>query len=1080
MSPEQRERAEALFLQLAEANPSSWRALLQEKCPDDPAVRDEVASLLGYHDRAGSFLDHAALLKLTPEVKRLAEAPLQPGTRLGEYTIEKILGAGGMGVVYVARQEKPRRTIALKLVSAAASSPGLLRRFEHEAEILGRLQHPGIAQIFEAGAADLGEPPARRPFIAMELVDGPNLIDHAERAALNLHSRLALMAKVADAVQHAHQRGVIHRDLKPANILVDPTGQPKVLDFGVARATWADAPLATMQTSMGQLIGTLPYMSPEQVLGDPAEVDTRSDVYALGVILFELLTGKLPLDLSRRALPDAVAAIRSEDPLRLSSVSRIYRGDVETIVAKALEKDKARRYQSAADLAADIERYLAGQPISAKDDSAFYILRKRLKRYRGALAVGAMMLIALVVFSVYASLQAAAQSRLAAEERAARKLATARAEELRRNLYVSAIGFAQAAYAGRDMGRMKRVLASCPEDLRGWEWRYLTSLPDTSDARHYCGNLRLSRVLASPDADLSVEWTHSEDVIVRQRSTWAELARFDPRGEIIDRAAFLNGSDRLFIGTTSGRAIVWDWKTCEEHAAQSDSRLRLTWMGNWPDNSRVLAVGALDGQTSGVYSFGTHDGRVRASFTTTSAYAGAVSPDGARVAIGENDGSVCMFDQQGKLLWRAKGHRLTVRSLQFSPDGSRLATGGNDGFVRVYPVEGGSPLEIQAARNKITALSWSPDSRHIAASGTEAAIGVFDAATGAEIAALYGHDVTVDLVQWLPEDHLFTWSFDAIVRVWHNPVCPRQPAATLPDGVYTACWSPDGSRIYAGVVDHSIVALDARTLQPVAGPVRVSGVPYELAPTPDGSRLAAVMSDGSGCILDAASLQRRADFRVGGGRGIDVSFDPTGQFFVVGCDWPELQVRRATDAAVVRTFPRQSTSAIRATWSPDGRVIAGLYYDSIVRLHDADTGRVIRELRGPRTWSTQARFSRDSSKLFVSSADSAVYIWDLASDRPPRTLVGHQKDVNSVSLSPDETRVATGGWDNTVRVWDADLGLELLTMRPHIGAVWSTEFSPDGRTLLSASTDGTLKLWIADEPGRAPVAEWSPPALTAR
>jgi eukaryotic-like serine/threonine-protein kinase len=244
-----------------------------------------------------------------------------------------------MGTVYEAEQDNPRRTVALKVIRAGLVSPPLLKRFAHEAQILGRLHHPGIAQIYEAGVAEDGQ-----PFFALEFICGVALDEYARRHGLNSAARLDLLARVCDAVQHAHDQGIIHRDLKPGNILVDETGQPKVLDFGVARATGADLLTSTDHTRTGQLLGTLSYMSPEQVAGDPAALDRRSDVYTLGVILFELLAGRLPYHLEHLPLPEMARVIREQEPSRFGSLDTRLRGDVETIVAKALEKDKARRY----------------------------------------------------------------------------------------------------------------------------------------------------------------------------------------------------------------------------------------------------------------------------------------------------------------------------------------------------------------------------------------------------------------------------------------------------------------------------------------------------------------------------------------------------------------------------------------------------------------------------------------------------------------------------------------------------------------------------------------------------------------
>jgi serine/threonine protein kinase/Tfp pilus assembly protein PilF len=298
--------------------------------------------------------------------------------RIGSYKILRLVGEGGMGAVYEAEQEKPRRRVALKVIRQGLTTQKLLRRFELESQVLGRLQHSGIAQIFEAGTAD--SPSGPQPFFAMEYIQGQSLSQYIRTDGPCSRERLELVAQICDAVHHAHQKGVIHRDLKPGNIIVDAAGHPKILDFGVARATDSDIQLTTMHTDVGQLIGTLSYMSPEQVAADPNELDTRSDVYALGVILFEALTGTLPYDLSNRRIHEAARVIQEQDPTSLSSVGKAYRGDIETIVAKALEKDKSRRYESAEQLAADIRRFLHDEPIVARPPSTLYQLRKFAKR----------------------------------------------------------------------------------------------------------------------------------------------------------------------------------------------------------------------------------------------------------------------------------------------------------------------------------------------------------------------------------------------------------------------------------------------------------------------------------------------------------------------------------------------------------------------------------------------------------------------------------------------------------------------------------------------------------------------------
>jgi tetratricopeptide (TPR) repeat protein len=338
---------------------------------------------------------------------------------IGNYRIRRLIGQGGMGAVYEAEQENPRRVVALKVIRAGVATPELLKRFAQESQALGRLQHIGIAQVYEAGTADSGS--GVQPYFAMEFVRGEVLLEYMTRRKLDPRERMEIVAKVCDAVHHAHQRGIIHRDLKPANILVDEAGQPKILDFGVARVTDSDLQ-ATRQTEVGELIGTLPYMSPEQVSADPDDLDTRSDVYALGIILYESLAGKLPYDLNRKRLPEAMRIIQQEDPIPLSSVQRLYRGDVETIAAKALEKDKARRYASAAELAADIRRYLHHEPIVARPASTIYQLQKFAQRNRAL--VGGVVAVMLVLLA-----GAAVSTWQAVRAEHARQLAVTRQKE---------------------------------------------------------------------------------------------------------------------------------------------------------------------------------------------------------------------------------------------------------------------------------------------------------------------------------------------------------------------------------------------------------------------------------------------------------------------------------------------------------------------------------------------------------------------------------------------------------------------------------------------------------------------------
>jgi len=406
--------ARELFAQAVGLDPQERRRLLDQARSQTPEVCAEVESRLANHDKGGTFLDRPAvesaegLLDAEPASEPVPE-------RIGRYSILRVMGSGGMGIVYEARQDSPRRTVALKVIRPGLLAPGLLKRFTQEAAALARLQHPGIAQVFDAGVIEEGG--SRRPFISMELVEGLPLTQAARQ--LPVRDRLHLFVKVCEAVEHAHRRAVIHRDLKPGNILVTSEGSPKVLDFGVARLTDSEAHLTTMSTSVGQIIGTLAYMSPEQAAGDPTAIDERSDVYALGVILYELLTGKLPIDTGTAPVHEAIRAIAADEPRPISTIDRRLRGDLDTIARRALEKDKAHRYQHAADLGADVRRFLADEPIAARPPSAIYQLTKFARRNRvlvGGVAAVMVTLVAGIVATSWQAVQASRQAARATEQ----------------------------------------------------------------------------------------------------------------------------------------------------------------------------------------------------------------------------------------------------------------------------------------------------------------------------------------------------------------------------------------------------------------------------------------------------------------------------------------------------------------------------------------------------------------------------------------------------------------------------------------------------------------------------------------
>ncbi len=387
-------RAKKLFLAAADLAATEREQYLDDQCGGDAVLRARVHALLTSDAATDDVLGELQVDGVT--VRSFLE-PDQPDDEIGDFRLIRELGRGGMGIVWLAEQKSLGRQVALKLIRPGSASEELLRRFRKEAEVLGQLQHPGIAQIYEVGTTQVGSValPVEQPYFAMEYVSGIALDDYVMRNDLDTQQRLELLASICDSIDHAHRAGVVHRDLKPDNILVTDAGRPVLLDFGIARVTESDVMSISMHHTAGQIIGTLPYMSPEQVLGDQRRIDARSDVYSMGAVMFEVLSGRLPVDVQGRSIAEAARVICDEDPASLRSISAAFRGDVDTIVQKALEKDESRRYQSAAELAADIRRHLTDQPITARPATTLYQARKFVRRHTALVTVSALVFLAL-------------------------------------------------------------------------------------------------------------------------------------------------------------------------------------------------------------------------------------------------------------------------------------------------------------------------------------------------------------------------------------------------------------------------------------------------------------------------------------------------------------------------------------------------------------------------------------------------------------------------------------------------------------------------------------------------------------
>jgi eukaryotic-like serine/threonine-protein kinase len=1069
---------EELFDRAVDLPPGEQAAFLAGRCGGDADLRAAVEELLRLDRQAEA---DGALLRSPVADTRLppATTPAALPPTIGRYRVVRVLGEGGMGTVYEAEQANPRRTVALKVVRAGLASESLRKRFAREAQILGRLRHPGIAQVYDADVAESGQ-----PYFAMELVAGVPLDRYARECSLDVPGRLELVARVCDAVQHAHEGGIVHRDLKPSNILVEPAGQPKVLDFGVARAADAGLTAAGGHTEAGQLIGTLGYMSPEQASGDPAATDPRGDVYALGVLLYELLADRPPYRLDGLPLPEAVRVIREQEPPRLGSLDGRLRGDVETIVAKALEKDRARRYASAGDLAADLRRHLSHEAIRARPPSALYQLRKFARRNKAFVAAAAGVMAALAVGTVVSVLYAVRADRNA-------RAADENARLARYETYRARLAAAAAALSHHDVTSAARQLDAAPEELRGWEWRHLHArLDDSADILPAGqllprGPLGFHVAAATPDslvvsdeegrrvASVPRREAPGERPVVhfRDDGTWLAAETQDRLGGVI-RLRESAGRERL-LRLPPGRQcqIPLQFSTDGKRLAVRLSPQSV----NVCDVStgRETAYCARDGGSLNAVAF-SDDGRLLA--VSTDDFRGAsAAPDWPSVTVWDAD--------TGRIVLELRTPMTRVRGVAFHPRGDRLVTAQFDGTVRQWDVKTGREVVPPYERHEgeVRAVTYSPDGLRVASAGADRTVRVWRAEDRKDEAVLHGHTRTVvELAFSRDGRRLASSQDDGVIRLWDTG-----PGDTLPvlrghrHYVYPTAYTPDGRLIASGGWDGDVRLWDAATGASVAV-LPQGGFVRALALSPDGTRLIA-MGDGTDGlrIWDVATRRRVATYKVSADRLWSVAYRPDGAHLAV---LGPGHVIEALDAATGRRVATadageglEPSAARRAlAYSPDGRLLAGPYAGHKVGLWDAETYRLVGMLDGHEREVLSVAFSADGRRLASAGADSVVRIWDVESRACVHTLRGHADEVYTAVFHPDGSRIASGGRDGLVRLWDAATGEELVQLPGHATYVYSLAFSPDGKTLVSSSGDATLRLWDT-EPRRRGIGRAGPP-----
>jgi WD40 repeat protein len=976
------------------------------------------------------------------------------------YEIQAELGRGGMGVVYLARQVQLHRLVALKMILAGShAGEHDLARFRTEAEAAARLQHPNIVQIHEIGEAD------GHPFFSLEFVEGGSLASQLDGTPLVASAAARLVETLARAIHVAHGQGIIHRDLKPANVLLTAAGAPKITDFGLAKKLDASAG----PTASGAVMGTPSYMAPEQARGQSKVIGPAADVYALGAILYECLTGRPPFKAATQL--DTMLQVLSEEPVAVRQLQPKVPVDLETIALKCLQKEPSQRYGSAAALAEDLRRFQAGEPIAARPVGRLERLVKWVLRrpaLAAALTAGMLAVVGLAVGGVWWQRATEQQQRADEQQQIAREMERLRdvAEEkqieadkqrtraegqerlVHRLLYFSHIEMADRAWQDVEIDRMDELLQGLRpeqtggEDLRGFEWHYLTRLRHSS-------------------------------LLTLMRTAGQTSVAFSPDGK------------HLASASEDHAVKVWDAQTGQE-------------------------ILTLKGHTKLVRS-------------------AAFSPDGKRLASGGDDGTLKVWDTTtGHVVLSLKGRTGTVTSVAFSPDGKRLAGGSYDRFnfakageLRVWDaVTGQEALSLQGNTGAVTSLAFSPDGKWLAGgSGDQfdhykpGELKVWDVATGQQTLTLRGHAGLITSVAFSPDgQRLASASDDEMVKVWD--VATGQETLTLKGhtrAVNNVAFSPDGQRLASASWDKTVKVWNAATGRMALTLKGHTWAVFGVSFSPDGQRLASASGDGTVKVWDATASQEAFTFKAHTAPVYCVAFSPDGRRLASGSgdtkhpgSGGEVKVWDTATGRVTLSLKGHTKAIWCVAFSPDGQRLASASWDQMVKIWDAQTGQEIRTLKGHTSVVGGVAFSRDGQRLASAAEDGTLKVWDAFTGLQMLSFRGDSGALSGVAFSPDGQFVASASRDKsggktvklgemadgrlaiivsgskTVKVWNTMTGQGALPFRGHTGGVSMivdaqtgrevpatlldtgfnsvrVAFSPDGKHLASAWQD--VKVW---------------------
>ncbi|MBX3416124.1 MAG: serine/threonine protein kinase [Pirellulaceae bacterium] len=1093
-------RVHELLTQSMDMPDERRRQFLSEACDDDPRLASHFERLLHAIDDSQSFLERPALETVAPDFWQ--EEPAMP-QRIGGYRIVRQLGSGGMGTVYEAIQNQPQRPVAIKIPRRRLWNANMQQQVQYESEILGRLRHPNIAQKYEAGV-DQNDSNSPLPFFAMEFVpNARTLIRYVRDETLSVEDTVRMLIQICDAVQHGHRLGIIHRDLKPANILVDAEGNPKVIDFGVASSRDNNEPTTGTpdDESIGEIdgnvadshdsdrrrlsasplrFGTMNYMSPEQ-LGDAEFLDARTDIFSLGVVMYQLLCDSLPFDLKGRTPTDALNVIQNA-PIRVPTrQGKPLDQDLQAILDLALAVDREQRYSSMDAFGQDLSRYLNGFPISARSATPWYVGRKFTQRNPWLVGAGLLLLLAIaagVIASSTFAYRTAQESKL---RQIAESQAIAERDEAIWQNYIANVTAGFVALYNDDLAQVRMRLAAAPEQHRNWEWHFLAGNIDGRDRVVEAHSQMIQALAISDDGTLAATGAEDGRVRIWRTSDWQcvlDIPRPTKRGtpEVdpkvrVSAVAFRNGTKQIVSGMSDGSIRIWDAATGGLVRELVGHEQYIYTLSVHPNGTIASACfggrGRLwDGESeTATKEINDQQNRVQ----------GAIFCDaGKKLLTWEPNGSIWLRNAEILEPITKFNHPGSLRRVATDETASLIAAGGTDNRVYLYRTnqtsEASEPtiIKIPGNRSSTDSLHLTPDGSVVTMGRVDRRIEAISTVDYSLVARLRGHDEFVSGV-WMSSDQnkLISASGDGTIREWrldHETLLGNVLVAPEQDQRW---YDMDVSRkqgLIAAVGDRDVKVWDPKMLPRETPSLGNRGRNLAVAWSPCETALACGGDDQIVRIVDLKTQQVRELPKVHSRRIGALSYTPDGNFLVSGdfsgklllwnLDTGQLETELTDSAANLA----HSASINRLVFSRDGRWLASASDDRTVAIWDIGERKLVKRLEGQHLSDVFAVvFSPSGDLIYTGSRDRTIAVWSLETGQVITTLVGHSLIIRCMDISPDGTRLVAGSWFGDVLLWDVSRRELVATFKAHDDIIHAIRFDATGNSLSTCSYDQSVR-----------------------